>query len=351
MRPLPSEQILIDSLPELMGDRFLVVSPGRAQLAINLVEKGHLNTAVWNYDLYPLKEAEAFGQSCGVSAEYLASADLPDREWDAVFMPILKRGEAELNRELMQQAHQRLREGGFLFVSVDNPTDKWLHEQMQVLFPKVTCQLHPLGRAYWGRKSGPLKRVRSFDCEVQFRDQENMLTIQTRPGVFSHRSLDGGARQLINCVDIGESDQVLDYGCGSGGVAIACAKRTSGQVFAVDSNARAIECTVHGARLNSVNNLHAIWNCDGNLNLPGKIDVALANPPYFADQKIGQHFVDACLANLRIGGALLVVTKQPRWFAEYLEPWLENLSIAPAGHYHIVHGWALEEAASIKPNN
>lgn len=168
-----------------------------------------------------------------------------------------------------------------------------------------------------------------------------MVTACSRPSVFSHRKLDDGARQLIKNVEIGPADNVLDYGCGSGVVALACAGRTSGQVVGVDANARAVECLNRGAAANGLTNIQTILNADGQLGLSIKMDVALANPPYFGDQKIWQHFADACLSCLRVGGALLMVTKQPNWFVEYLDPKLESLSVAQSGHYYLVHGWAL----------
>ncbi len=353
MQPLICEQILIDSLPHWDGKRFLVVSPGRAQLAWHLSQRlaaqqtEAASVAAWYVDLHRANEARTALADSGAKVDILCSADLPgspevpEEQYDAVMMPVLKRGEAEFTRDIMQQAHSRLKVGGYLAVSVDNPSDNWMHEQMRTILDKVTVHQHAQGRAYWGRKTGPLKRVRDFDCELQFRDEDRILTAYSRPSVFSHRKLDDGARQLIKHVDIAPEDNVLDFGCGSGVVALACANRTHGKVFGVDANTRAIECLARGAATNGMTNVTALLNADGRLGLSVKIDVALANPPYFGDQKIWQHFTDACLSNLRVGGSLLIVTKQPNWFAEYLEPKVESLSVAPSGHYFLVHGWAI----------
>jgi 16S rRNA G1207 methylase RsmC len=342
MEPLLPEQILIDLHPGWSGERFLVISPGRSQLGWQLRSQ-HPSAQVqaWYCDLYQATEARITAAEANAGIDVVCATDLPLAAYNAVYMPVLKRGEAELTRELMQQAHQRLKSGGYLAMSVDNPTDTWLHDQMRTILDKVTVQQHPQGRAYWGRKTGPLKRERDFSCQFQFRDEDRLLTAFSRPSVFSHRKLDDGARQLIKHVDIGPDDNVLDYGCGSGVVALSCAGRTSGRVIGIDANSRAIECLNRGAKANDFENIEAILNADGRIGLPIKIDIALANPPYFGDQKIWQHFADACLSCLRIGGALLLVTKQPNWFAEYLDPKLESLSVAQSGHYYLVHGWAL----------
>jgi 16S rRNA (guanine1207-N2)-methyltransferase len=51
---------------------------------------------------------------------------------------------------------------------------------------------------------------------------------------------------------------------------------------------------------------------------PGSYDLALANPPYYADFRIAELFVEAAWRALAPGGTLLVVTKQPAWYRERL---------------------------------
>ncbi len=67
-------------------------------------------------------------------------------------------------------------------------------------------------------------------------------------------------------VDIEPGQRVMDLGCGSGALAIAAALRADGvQAIAVDSNARALDCTRTNAQLNNVENLQTILNSDGDL--------------------------------------------------------------------------------------
>lgn len=339
MQPLVTEQVLIDALPNFSGDRILVISPGRGQAGWHWLEKHpQAKCTAWYLDLHDATLARELAESQGIQMEVSCSADLPAGEVELVAMPVMMRGEAELTRELLQQAYMRLIQGGYLVASVDNPSDSWLHEQMQVLFEKVTVQSQQHGKVYWGKKVAPLKRERDFSCQFQFRDQDRLIQAISRPGVFSHRRLDPGARQLINAADIGPEDRVMDYGCGSGGVALACAIQTSNTVYAVDSNARAIECTRRNAELNNIPNIQTVWNADGKLDLKESIDIALTNPPYFGDQKISKHFIDACLSQLRSKGALLIVTKSPTWISNYIEDRVEDLTVAESGKYFIVYG-------------
>ena len=339
--PLPTEQLLIDAMPQLVdqlpGGRAIVVSPGRAQLADQLLTTHGLgHVAAWYLDLHAATEAN---QTCVDGVEVQCGADLPEGEIDLLAMPILIRGEAELTRELLQQAHQRLIEGGYLAVSVDNPRDQWLHDQMRELFDKVTCQRGSRGCVYWGKKTAPLKKLRDFSCQFVFRDeQQRMIQVVSRPGVFSHRRLDPGARQLMLSAEIGPTDNVLEMGCGTGPVSFTTALQTSGHVYAVDCNARAIECTQLGAELNQLNNVQAILNCDGAIELPTAVDLALANPPYFGNDRISQHFVDTAVEALRPGGALLVVTKQPNWYEEYFQTMMEDVTVFESSRYYIACG-------------
>lgn len=335
--PLPTERLAIEHFPPLTGRRALVISPGRAQIAKFLVEEREFEAVqAWYVDLHDATQA---GLANPAPMEIICGSDLPDSKPDLVAMPVLKRGEAEFTRELMQQAHQRLNHGGHLLVSVDHPKDSWLHEQMQALFDKVSCIRNQAGCIYWGKKTKAIKKLKDFHCRFAFRDDnERLIQAISRPSVFSHRRVDAGARQLMLAAEIGPDDRVLDMGCGTGTIALAAAMKTQGTVFGVDSNARAVECLRLGAELNQFENVSALLNADGELQLPTEIDLALANPPYYGDDRIAQHFVDSSMHALRPGGALLVVTKKPRWYEEYFATRLEDIAIFESGRYFVACG-------------
>lgn len=334
--PLASERLLIDKLPKLPGNSALVVSSGRAQLADELIRnRGYSQVTAFYLDLF---SAAVTAQAIDPLVHVACAADLPDDELDLVAIPVMKRSESELTRDLMQQAHQRLKVGGYLAMAVDHPSDRWVHEQMQTIFAKVSCDRSDRGCVYWAKRTEPLRKVKNFDAEFVFRDQDRLIKAISRPGVFAHRRMDGGARQLIESAEIGETDHVLDMGCGVGTVSLAAAFKTSGLVHAVDSNTRAIDCVGKSAALNGLTNIVTHLNADGLLNLPQPVDIALANPPYYGDDSIAQHFVDVCITNLAVGGALLVVTKNPRWYHAYFENRLEDIAIFEAANYYVCCG-------------
>jgi 16S rRNA (guanine1207-N2)-methyltransferase len=317
----------------------LSISLGRAQAAEELaVARPDSNVICWYLDSYQASLAHSHARpATNLTIECLE--DWPQQECDMALLPLSVQGEVELSRDLLQSAHCRLAEGGWLIASVDNPKDQWLHEQMKVFDKSVKVRPFEDAVVYLVQKKSPLKRIRDFSCELTFRDLDNILKIITRPGVFSHRQLDGGARQLMDAVEVFPEARLLDIGCGCGSVGIALAARDpSCQVLAVDSNARAIWCTRRGAELNGLANLRAELNHTGSLNHPNSFDMALANPPYFADFRIAELFIRTAVECLRPEGRLVLVTKQPRWYDEHISTWLENAEIYPSKRYFIVSG-------------
>jgi len=339
--PLHSEGLLIPYVDQLDYQRALVVSPGRAQIAEHLRQhRPAAELSCWFLDLHNAHLATTrFGQIADCDKiEVCCSADLPEHEFQLVAMPVLKRSEGELTRDLMQQAYLRLSEGGMLLMSVDNPNDTWLHDQLRSLFRSVHAERSKTGVVYQARKRGPLKRVRNFQCQFVFRDQGELIQVVSEPGVFSHRRLDPGSRQLLNVCGIEERDRVLDLGCGSGGIALAAALWTSNQVLGVDCNARAIRCLQAGAELNQRDNVSGWLDATGDLGEDREFEVVLANPPYFGNNHISQLFVDTAHQYLVAGGALLLVTKQPQWYLDYMDEKFEDIESFPSGYYHVVCG-------------
>jgi 16S rRNA (guanine1207-N2)-methyltransferase len=133
--------------------------------------------------------------------------------------------------------------------------------------------------------------------------------------------------------------RVLDIGCGSGVVALAAASRAAGAiVHAVDSNARAVQCTQRGAELNGLTSVTTELNANGNFVCTGQYDVALANPPYYSRFRIARHFLSAGRNALRPGGKILIVTKRPDWYQRNMSDWYDRVTVLEQKSYFLVHG-------------
>jgi len=281
-------------------------------------------------------------ESAGVS-------DSEDAGYDLAALPTTAGGESELTRELLREAHNRLRVGGRLLVSVDNPKDSWTHDRMRELFPKVTVVPDenptggkPRGVVYGGTKGVALRKQKDYDCEFAFRDRGTLLKAFSRPGVFSHRRIDPGGRSLIEAMEPVEGDHVLDIGCGAGVVSLAAAARGEGiTVHGVDSNPRAVQCTLRGAESNGLSDrVTASLTADA---LPPPetfetFDLAVGNPPYFSHHRIAGLFLAAANRALKPGGVALMVTKQPRWFLDAMSETFAEVASAEVRRYHVVCG-------------
>jgi 16S rRNA (guanine1207-N2)-methyltransferase len=339
----PQERLLLDLLRELPAGRVLCNTVGRAQFAATYArEHSQSPVTCWFLDLYQRQQCEQAVHPPRQNLAFVCQADPPSAEVDLVAWSFSRQGESELVREMLQLGHERLAIGGRMIVAIDNPRDQWLHVGMRNLFTKVTRRLGELGTVYLATKTSPLKKHKSYAAEFAFRDGPQWIRLRTRPGVFSHRRLDDGARSLIKSISLAPGTRALDLGCGSGAVALAAALRApSVRVDAVDSNPRAVESTrwafTHAsAEPHSCLPASITLDCDGSSVAHDAFDLVLANPPYFSDFRIARLFVDIAARALRRNGVLQLVTKTPAWYADHLPDSFTELTTQPVGNYIVV---------------
>ena len=340
--PRPAEAHALTIARGLPGSRIVCTTVGRAQAGLALAaERPEASVATWFLDRYQHDLAiAAWGDPlAGLSA--VCAADMPPGPYDLAVIPLAKGGEAELTREILQQAMMQLAIGGRLVTAIDNPRDTWLREQLATTGETVRVRpaegSKPQTIGYIVEKTREPAKVRDFSCEVVFRDRDRLLTARTRPGVFAHRRIDPGARHLLNAVDVAADTHVLDIGCGSGCVALGIAARDERvRVQAIDSSARAVECTRRGAEANGLVNIEVAVEAGGDVPDPGTYDLVLANPPYYADFRIAELFIDAAWRALAPGGTLLVVTKQPGWYLDRLPGSWQDVSREEVKTYHLI---------------
>ncbi len=340
--PRPAEELLVRQLAESVDDRpirqVLATSLGRAQAAIAAAERFAEARISCNFlDLYRAKAAATNHPRVAITCQ----SDFPDAAtppgYDLAILPCSAQGDAELTRESLQAAYMKLADGGQLWTSTDNPHDRWLRAELEKLFRRIRTRTTPSGVVYVGTRTGPLKKPKDHSCWFAFRDGERLFKAHSRPGVFSHRSIDTGARCLLETMKIEPGMRVLDIGCGAGTVGFAAAARAVNvQVEALDSNPRAVDCTRLGAEANGLTNLRVRLEADVQVEHPGEYDVVLANPPYYSHQRIATLFVEGAVRALRPQGQLLVVTKEPFWYDEFLPRWFERIEILNVRSYFVV---------------
>lgn len=322
--------------------RIVCTSVGRAQAAHALAaEWPAAAVTAWFLDLHPCTAAMASWPSTPANLTPACVPDMPPGPWDLAVVPLARDGEAELAREVLQQAFERLVPGGWLATAIDNPRDRWLREQLAATRETVRVREaagpKPRTIGYLVEKTREPAKIRDFSCPIVFRDRERLLRAVTRPGVFAHRRVDPGVRRLLDAVDVAAGARVLDIGCGSGCVAIGIAARDpSVRVHALDSAARAVACTLRGVELNDLGNVTVALEAEGRVPDPGCWDLALANPPYYSDFRLAHLFCEAARLALAPGGTLLVVTKQPTWYVENLPRLWTAVAREEVRGYHLI---------------
>jgi 16S rRNA G1207 methylase RsmC len=324
------------------------VSSGRHQAAESIAKNlSDVEISCWHIDSFQAsRTSEQFNLDdtnavipSPKNLHVICSADLPAESNHVAILSLITTGEAELSRDYIQQLYHHLVIGGQLIVSVDNADDRWVHEQLKGYEKSVKVRPQEGATVYWIEKTTPLKKLKDFSCELAYRDCDDLIRLVTRPGVFSHRQLDNGARQLLDAVDVYPEARLIDIGCGSGSVALGLAKRDpKATIHAVDANARAIDCVHRGMVLNQITNITTEVNATGVYGEPESYDMALANPPYFGDFRIAEKFIAAAQRSLRTGGRIVLVHKQPKWYEENLQHWFVDCEVFPSKRYFIASG-------------
>jgi 16S rRNA G1207 methylase RsmC len=225
-----------------------------------------------------------------------------------------------------------LREGGRLYCAVRKQKGgKSLGRTMRALLGEdVEVVARDRGYHLWTGTRGP-----GFDRELadqlstvcyEIRDPAlGELVLESRPGVFSRRELDGGTRALLAVADALAARElmptrVLDLCAGIGPLALWAASRFEVEVLAVESNLRACALLRTNAERNGLDARVQVVEHDG---LPAPelfdpVDLVLLNPPTHADAETLHRLLDV-RAWLRPGGRLLLVVNRPQLAVRVLD--------------------------------
>lgn len=103
------------------------------------------------------------------------------------------------------------------------------------------------------------------------------LEFTTRPGLFSPGKIDPGTRLLMETVEVGAGDNVLDVGCGYGAIGVVASARGA-DVEMVDCDCRAIGLADVNLRRNALTGSTRLAAALDALK-DSSFDVVLSNPP------------------------------------------------------------------------
>lgn len=354
-----TERLLVEALPEKAPRRLLtgLDTEGVVALAAGALFGDACSIAWWHLDAYvAAKVRRTLERNGALRVQAAAASDLPSvsvpgepppascEPFDLVALPFPRGQEAQLSRELVEEAHAALRPGGRLLASTDDRDGYWLKKVLKEVLGNSTVA-HDGGRAglvLAARRTRERAVVRDHRHPLRATLRGRAFELESRPGVFGNARLDAGTRALAEAAPVGDASSVLDIGCGYGALGLAAAASApSGRALLVDSNARAVALAERNAATNGIANARVLCRAKlEELGEPATYDLALANPPYFSGFRIARAFVSAASAALRPGGELWLVAKA----ADPHRAILEELGFsdvrieATEGGHGIVHG-------------
>lgn len=133
----------------------------------------------------------------------------------------------------------------------------------------------------------------------------------TDAGVFSKKGVDFGSKLLIETMEIGMNDHVLDVGCGYGPIGLSAASIAAhGTVTMVDMNERALELVRINAQTNGISNIKVLQSDALSAVKDNKFDVILTNPPIRAGKETVHRIFAEAREALVDGGTLWVVIQK-----------------------------------------
>jgi 16S rRNA (guanine1207-N2)-methyltransferase len=319
-------------------------SPGEAARIVAAL--GGPDVTCYQMDLYQAERLREALAEQGLAARVVTAPDLWDlpADFQTVLYPAARGSERALKIDMVEQAYHVLRPRGTLVVWSPYETDQLFPGLLKKVFGRVHTPEGVGTTVTWSLRDGDRPRRRH---EVTFQAHVGdfpSLRFVSRPGVFSYGRFDDGARALVETMLVEPGDRVLDLGCGCGTNGAFASQRSGpdGRVTFVDSNVRATALAELNARANGVPAFDVMAS-SGAEGLPDwAFDVALANPPYFAQGSIARLFLERSRALLRPGGRLYLVTRQPNQVGELVVEVFGGAEAVERRGYTVFGAWAGE---------
>ena len=156
--------------------------------------------------------------------------------------------------------------------------------------------------------------------------------LESDTGVFSKNKLDYGSEVLIKSllpIDLGEN--ILDLGCGIGPIGLTLAYfHPHSNVVCSDVNTRALSLCRINARKLALNQRVTCLQSDIYLEIEGKFQSIVSNPPIRAGKKVTYEIYRGALEHLTDGGSLYIVIRKAQGalsVKDYLEELFGNVTV------------------------
>lgn len=128
-------------------------------------------------------------------------------------------------------------------------------------------------------------------------------------GIFSPRNIDDGTLMLLKYLEIKETDDCLDLGCGYGPLGLTMAKLApKGSTTLVDKDFKAVEYSNKNAELNQINNAEALLSNGFDQINKRKFNIVVSNIPAKVGNEMLSLFLYDAFKQMKHGGKIYVVT-------------------------------------------
>ncbi len=136
------------------------------------------------------------------------------------------------------------------------------------------------------------------------------FTFHTTWGLFSPEKIDDGTLELLENVEVKETDAIFDLGCGYGALGIPMAKLAAkGAVHMIDKDFVAVEYAKKNAELNNVKNVE-VYLSNGFDQVPAdaRFNTIVSNLPAKISKEFFWILFEEARQHLLPGGVFYVVT-------------------------------------------
>lgn len=135
------------------------------------------------------------------------------------------------------------------------------------------------------------------------------LTYHTTWGLFSPKGIDEGSRLLLDYLEVRETDDTLDLGCGYGPLGLTLARLApQGTSVLVDKDFVAIDYSRKNAAINGINNVE-IFLSNGFTQIGDRrFDLIVSNLPAKTGKELYYLYFYDALARMNPGARFYVVT-------------------------------------------
>jgi len=231
--------------------------------------------------------------------------------------------EREVARQCVRDAAALLRPGGYCYLAGANrsgvkSTIRYLEEllgEAHVLAYRGGCRvaLATKGEAPQVGEAESREYYRFRELIAQVRGKRYICI--TKPGLFSWSKVDEGTRQLVENMEIGPQERVLDLGCGYGLAGLVAADMApDGEVTLVDADCVAVDAGRRTLERNDVGHAQAFLSDCGAAVMGRTFDIVITNPPFHQGRgvsyEVACQFIHDAAAVLRPGGRLYLVANR-----------------------------------------